>query len=332
MKNFVVPGKCWTRKQGKRVRELTMEEEERLFESGEFVRQNPEALQCTLCWFFSLHFGFRARDESRKLCWGDLELQNDPEIGKKVLVWIAERGNKTRKGMESAHQRQFNPKIFAEETERCLVRLFKLFEGHRLEKAKAPSYPFFLAITWNHKGWREKPNGWYKLSPLGKNHIGKFLPKAEQKAGLQACGKKIANHSARKTSSTVERASKLNLQSLSSYKSASMTQQGKMSDILQQASWPGLSPNAPNFVSVHVDGTSSQHSLFAQQRNFDFQAMPHLCLFESENIGSISNCTFYFVQSAPSDASVSFHENAGKHKKLESNRWKFSSCCLRSHR
>ena len=146
MKNFVVPGKCWTRKQGKCVRELTMEEE-RLFESGEFVRQNPEALQCTLCWFFSLHFGFRARDESRKLCWGDLELQNDPETGKKVLVWIAERGNKTKKGMESAHQRQFNPKIFAEETERCLVRLFKLFEGHRLEKAKAPSYPFFLAIT-----------------------------------------------------------------------------------------------------------------------------------------------------------------------------------------
>jgi len=58
-----------TRKQAKCVRELTTEEEEKLFESGEFVRQNSEALQCTLWWFFSLHFGFRDRDESRKLCW-----------------------------------------------------------------------------------------------------------------------------------------------------------------------------------------------------------------------------------------------------------------------
>ena len=75
--------------------------------------------------------------------------------------------------------------------------VFSTFQSHRPEKAKAPSYPFFLAI--NHKGWREKPNGWYKLSPLGKNQIGKFLPKAAQKAGLLACGKKIANHSVRKT-------------------------------------------------------------------------------------------------------------------------------------
>ena len=72
------------------------------------------------------------------------------------------------------------------------------FESPCPQKAKSPSYPFFLAI--NHKGWHEKPNGWYKLSPLGKNQIGKFLPKAAQKDGLQACGKKIANHSVRKTS------------------------------------------------------------------------------------------------------------------------------------
>jgi len=76
-------------------------------------------------------------------------------------------GRKTRKSIEGAHRRQFNPKIFATGKERCPVRFFKLFERHRPEKAKAPSYPFFLGI--NHKGWREKPNGWYKLSPLGKN-------------------------------------------------------------------------------------------------------------------------------------------------------------------
>jgi len=122
-----------------------MEEEEKLIESGTFGYRNPEALQCTLWWFFSLHFGYQARDESQKLCWGDLELQNDPETGIKVLVWMAERGSKTRKGMEGAHQ--FNAKIFAMETERCTVSFFKLFESHRPEKAKTLSYLFFLAIN-----------------------------------------------------------------------------------------------------------------------------------------------------------------------------------------
>jgi len=114
--------------------------EEKLFESGEFGCHNPEALQRTLWWYFSLHFGFRARDESRKLCWGDLELQNDPETGKEILFWIAERGSKIRKAMEGAHPP-------ATGKERCPVRFFKLFESHRPEKAKAPSYPFFHAIN-----------------------------------------------------------------------------------------------------------------------------------------------------------------------------------------
>ena len=99
-------------------RELTNKEEEKLFESGEFGCHNPEALQRTMCpWFFSLHFGFRARDESQKLCWGDLELHIDPETDREILVWLAERRSKTRQGLEGSHQRQFNPKIFATGTE-----------------------------------------------------------------------------------------------------------------------------------------------------------------------------------------------------------------------
>ncbi|KAJ7376175.1 hypothetical protein OS493_036289 [Desmophyllum pertusum] len=48
----------------------------------------------------------------RKLCWGDLELQSDPATGREMLIWLAERGSKTRQGQEGAHQRQFDPKIF----------------------------------------------------------------------------------------------------------------------------------------------------------------------------------------------------------------------------
>ena len=41
-----------------------IDEDEALFEAGEFGDSNPVALQRTVWWFLSLHFGFRARDES----------------------------------------------------------------------------------------------------------------------------------------------------------------------------------------------------------------------------------------------------------------------------
>ena len=46
---------------------LEDEEEDALFTTGEFGDSNPVSLQRTIWWLLSLHFGFRARDESRKL-------------------------------------------------------------------------------------------------------------------------------------------------------------------------------------------------------------------------------------------------------------------------
>ena len=45
---------------------LEDEEENALFEIGEFGDANPVSLQRTVWWLLSLHFGFRTRDESRK--------------------------------------------------------------------------------------------------------------------------------------------------------------------------------------------------------------------------------------------------------------------------
>ena len=44
-------------------------EEDALFEAREFGDSNPVALQRTVWWFLSLHFGFRARDESDEDDW-----------------------------------------------------------------------------------------------------------------------------------------------------------------------------------------------------------------------------------------------------------------------
>ena len=78
------------------------DEEDALFEIGEFGDSNPVSLRRTVWWLLSLHFGFRARDKSRKLRWGDVELQQDKD-GEEMLVWLAERGTKTRHGQEKGH-------------------------------------------------------------------------------------------------------------------------------------------------------------------------------------------------------------------------------------
>ena len=146
--------------------------------------------------FLSMQFGFRARDGSKKLCWGDTALDVDAETGREVLVWTAERGSKTLQGLEGGHQRQFCPKAFATGTNRCPVLYYKLFKARRPEKANSPESPFYQAV--NHQTWRQS-QVWYKSSPLGKNEIGQFMSTAEKNAGLAAQNKKISNHSVRKT-------------------------------------------------------------------------------------------------------------------------------------
>ena len=130
-------------------RELTDGEEAKLFETGEFGNHHPLALQRTLWWFLSMQFGFRARDESRKLCWGDTVLDVDAVTGREVLVWTAERGSKMHQGLEGGHQHQFCPKAFATGTNRCPVLYYKLFKVRHPQKANSPESPFYLAV--NHQ-------------------------------------------------------------------------------------------------------------------------------------------------------------------------------------
>lgn len=65
-KNLVKQGRGNKPKAG---REITDKEEGTWFETGQFGCDNPVVLQRALWWHLSMHFAFRARDESRKLCW-----------------------------------------------------------------------------------------------------------------------------------------------------------------------------------------------------------------------------------------------------------------------
>ena len=215
------------------ARELTEAEEDLLFKTGQFGEHEPEVLQRTVWWVLSLQFGFRARDESRKLQWGDVGLENDPLTGKQVLVWKAERGSKTRHG--DGHSKAFNPKAHATGNERCPVHLYLKFAGHRPEEMKKPESPFFLAIKRKRK---PEDKIWFMRSALGKNKIGEFLAKAARNAGLAG---NLTNHSVRKTcisrlmdadvpeNYVAQLSGHKNLKSLDSYKTASDDHQRKMS-------------------------------------------------------------------------------------------------------
>ena len=143
--------------------ELTEDEEDLLFQNGQFGEDDPEVLQRTVWWMLSLHFGFRARDECRRLQWGDIVVDDDPVTGKQALVWIAERGSKTRRG--DGHCRAFSPKAHATNTERCPVRAYLKFASHRPDEMKKPDSPFFLAV--NHSRAPDNPIS-YNRAPLGK--------------------------------------------------------------------------------------------------------------------------------------------------------------------
>lgn len=210
-----------------------------MFERGEFGDQDPEVLQRTVWWLLSLHFGFRARDESRKLKWGDVKLQINGETGNEELVWTTERGSKCRSG--EGPGRPFCPIAQANNNARCPFFFYKAFRSHRPTEMNNPEAPFYLAIK--HK---RKPSDtvWYVNAPLGKNSIGKFLKTAAKRTGLQG---NVTNHAVRKTSIgrlldadvpfnyVAQLSGHKNLKSLDSYKSASLLHQRKMSLVLSRS-------------------------------------------------------------------------------------------------
>ena len=287
---------------------LEDEEEDALFEIGEFGDSNPVSLQRTVWWLLSLHFGFRARDESRKLRWGDVQLQQDKD-GEEMLVWLAERGTKTRHGQEKGHRRAFQPKVYATKAERCPVKFYKTFKSHRPLEMNQPESPFYLAVRQNRTS---QDQVWYMRSPLGKNEIGKFLSTAAQKAGLHREGKRVTNHSVRKTcisrlldadipeNFVAQLSGHKSTESLQSYKSASSSHQRRMSLTLSRA--PSSSEKSTTVSRVEdlqmasCSSSRNESSIAAVNSMMNSNVDPLLSstapVFAGANIGSISGCTF----------------------------------------
>ena len=134
-------------------REVTAVEEGKLFAEGEFGEHYPVALQRrTVWWLQALHFGFRARDESRRFQWGDASLETDPDTSNEMLVWKAKRDSKTSQGQDkSSDHRAFYPTAQATDNERCPAKYYKLFRSHNSIKMNQPETPFYLAVKHQRK-------------------------------------------------------------------------------------------------------------------------------------------------------------------------------------
>lgn len=220
------------------TRELTLEEVDRLWEEGFFGLNSGVQVQRALWWSLSIHCGWRGCDEARQVAWGDISIETDKANGQDYLIWNVERGSKTRIGREGEEGRKYNPTIFPSGNKRCPVRLFKIFRDHRPDETMVEGFSFFLGIDWKKS---EKDKIWYTNRAMGRNKIAEFLPEAKKLLKLPG---KVANHSVRKTGISqlleadipeifvAQHSGMKNRDSLKSYKTASLSHQKRMCNIL----------------------------------------------------------------------------------------------------
>ena len=175
---------------------LSREEQEKCWEMGIFGNIDASTLQFTVWFLMTIHFGFRGRDEHRKLCWGDVQLINETD-GSESLIVSKARGSKTRDGADPTHtdRHRTTPKCVAIGGNRCLINLYKQYRDSRPAEACKDDSPFYIqAIPINRIKTGETVI--YYATPMGKNTLGKLLKNACEKANIP--GRKT-NHGARKT-------------------------------------------------------------------------------------------------------------------------------------
>lgn len=143
-----------------------------LWECKELGEHTPKSLQNTLFFYFTSGFGFRGCNENKQLKWGDISLKESNE-GIEYLEF-QERLTKTRNGEEGSTVRYFHPKIFATDSDRCPIRMYKAFREKRPIQMCEPDSPFYLSAKTKLKS--HDPT-WYSTSAMGKNTLAQIMRK-----------------------------------------------------------------------------------------------------------------------------------------------------------
>ena len=230
---------------------LTAENEDQLWQNGQFDFSKPDGLQNFLWFTFTKGFGFRGNHEAKQLCWGDIKLVKDVN---QTYLQFTERTTKTRTG-DTNHYRQFAPKIF-ENTQvpnQCPVNAFQIYSVHRPASMKSPQSPFFLGSIKN-----PTTEVWYKTQAMGINHLTSMLKRMCTAAKITG---KFTNHSIRRTTCSrlldagihpndvAQLTGHKNTQSLNSYATTRINKQRAMSEILLN---PQAPPASADTAQLHV--------------------------------------------------------------------------------
>ena len=145
-------------------------------------------------WFLcTQHFGLRGCQEHTTIRAKNFVVLRD--INGCEYIEFLEDPTKTRQGGLRPNQRVTNPKMFALGRERCPVRLFKRYLSKRPDDLQN-SRRFYLTPKQNVFQTDEI---WYTKNPMGKNTISNIMKALIAETPLENCGKKLTNHSIRKT-------------------------------------------------------------------------------------------------------------------------------------
>ena len=100
---------------------------------------------------------------------------------------------KTRQGGLRMKRRGQLPKMFATNDSTCPVAIFRSYLSHRPEKLKMSS-PLYLAFK-----YKPKTKVRYKSQKMGTNRLGEIMKRIVRGTAVEQTGKRLTNHSARKT-------------------------------------------------------------------------------------------------------------------------------------
>ena len=141
--------------------------------------------------------------------------------------------------------RAAQPKMFATGGERCPVMLFEELLQRRPPDLRTTG-PFYLGVI-----PKPKTDVWFSRQQMGEHKIGNIMKVMAEKSGLSAAtGKKISNHSSRKTcvqklksagvlrDKIMDVTGHRNIQSLNSYEGDDENQSRELSEIIS-----GIKPN-----------------------------------------------------------------------------------------
>ena len=177
----------------KKAKQITIEDEDRLWTAGLLGSGSPKQLQQTVIYLMGIHLGLRASSEHKQLVFGNnsqlrLEIKNDEE----TLVYTETVSKNKNFGLK---QSRMEPKVVrilpnTERPERCLVNVYKEYVIHR--PSTETDGPLHLSCLQAPKG-----KVWYKRQPLGIHQIEKVTKDLMQRLGKEGY---YTNTSLRRTS------------------------------------------------------------------------------------------------------------------------------------